>query len=74
MSLNTLIMDSGMDTKNVLTVCVTDGYRQANRVYRTGSKIKRISIVMSLSIGRTDRVCRELENGSYVVINFPSVL
>ena len=70
MPLNTLIMVSSADTKNVLKFCVTDGYGQANRLYRTGIKIKRISILTCRSIGRTDRICRELENGSYVVINF----
>jgi hypothetical protein len=67
-------MVSSTETKNALRVCVTEGYRQTNGMYHTGSKIKRVSIVMSRSIGRTDRVCRELENGSYVVINLPFVL
>ena len=56
------------------TFCVTDGYRQANRMYCAGSEMKRISIVASPSIGRKYRVCRELQNGSYVVINLTFLL
>ena len=48
----------GATIKNILKVCVTDGNRQANRMYRAASNTQRISIVTRLSIGRTDRVCR----------------